>query len=62
MTFIHELDIPVFSPFAFILLTVLLPIFLLLSEEAPNLLRVASAADFLGVKASLTPFGHFLSL
>src|SRR3989337_1452972 len=36
MTFIHELDIPVFTLFAFILLTVLLPVFLLLSEEAPN--------------------------
>ena len=34
MTFIHELDIPVFS--LFILLTVLLTICLLLSEEAPN--------------------------
>ena len=36
MTFIHELDILVFSLFAFILLTVLLLIILLLSEEAPN--------------------------
>jgi len=59
MTFIHELDIPVFTLFAFILLTVLLLIILLLSEEAPNL-RVALAPDFLGVKVSLTPFGHFL--
>src|SRR4051812_30476472 len=36
MTFIHELDIPVFFLFAFILPTVLLQIFLLLSDEAPN--------------------------
>ena len=36
MTFIPELDLPVFFLFAFILLTVLLPIFLLLTEEAPN--------------------------
>ena len=61
MTFIHELDIPVFFPFAIILLTVSLSVFLLLSEEALNL-RVALAPDFLGVKVSLTPFGNFLSV
>ena len=36
MTFIHELDISVLFLFAIILLRVLLPIFLLLLEEAPN--------------------------
>ena len=36
MTFIPELDLPVSFLFAFILLTVLLPIFILLTEEAPN--------------------------